>query len=606
MHLFDDMCIVENVDDDFRPVPDGEMGSRLLVTNLFNRAQPLIRFEVTDLVAIEPEPCPCGRTLTRLRSLEGRTEDVLSLGGVAVHPLQFGVVTADPTCASSRWCRRGSALRLRVALRDGCSGGEERLRERVLRRARRARGAAARRERGARDALERSPAGKVQIVVAEPSPRARSPRPARAARTPVAHLVQLQRGQLHQQRLAALVAQAVEHVVAAELARRPPRRCRRRRGCSARAARAARPRAPRRWPGGAGRTRPARSPRRFRAPRPTARSPRPRTAAAQRVAGRAVHLHAAGPPARSGRRASRPAGRPARAPPPGRGSRAARWPRRRAGSARPRGAARRGGVASRFENGSSSSTSSGPGRQRPCERHALALAAGELVHGAGSPCAAARPARACGGSVPSRSSRGRVGQPERHVPLHGQVREQRVVLEDHPHLPLLRRHHPARPGHHLVRARPRARVRAARSRRSSAAASSCRSPTGRARPAARRARCRGSARARPSPTPNDFDSPRIRTWLMRAPPRARRPSPAAAGEASTSLAPTRPGQPDHHRHRQQAHQHDHQRRQRRRLVQRLVGGLPHGDRHACRRRAGAAGAWRAAPSSPRRTRAAPP
>ena len=48
----------------------GERGARLLVTNLFNLTQPLIRFEVTDLVAVEPEPCPCGRTLMRLRSLD--------------------------------------------------------------------------------------------------------------------------------------------------------------------------------------------------------------------------------------------------------------------------------------------------------------------------------------------------------------------------------------------------------------------------------------------------------------------------------------------------------------------------------------------------------
>jgi phenylacetate-coenzyme A ligase PaaK-like adenylate-forming protein len=60
LHLFDDMCIAENVDDDGRPVPPGEIGSRLLVTNLFNRVQPLIRFEISDLVAVEPEPCPCG------------------------------------------------------------------------------------------------------------------------------------------------------------------------------------------------------------------------------------------------------------------------------------------------------------------------------------------------------------------------------------------------------------------------------------------------------------------------------------------------------------------------------------------------------------------
>jgi phenylacetate-coenzyme A ligase PaaK-like adenylate-forming protein len=167
MHLFDDMCIVENVDDDFRPVPDGEVGSRLLVTNLFNRVQPLIRFELTDLVAIEPEPCPCGRTLTRVRSLEGRTEDVLCLGGVAVHPLQFGVVTADPDVREFQVVQKGDALRLRVALRDGCSGVEERLRDRV--RAELAELGVPRPEVSVErvDALERSPAGKLQVVVAE-------------------------------------------------------------------------------------------------------------------------------------------------------------------------------------------------------------------------------------------------------------------------------------------------------------------------------------------------------------------------------------------------------------------------------------------------------
>jgi phenylacetate-CoA ligase len=167
MHLFDDMCIVEIVDDDFRPVPDGEAGSRLLVTNLFNRVQPLIRFEVTDLVAIEPEPCPCGRTLTRVRSLEGRSEDVLCLGGVAVHPLQFGVVTADPDVREFQVVQKGDALRLRVALRDGCSGVEERLGERV--RAELAELGVPRPEVSVErvDALERSPAGKVQIVVAD-------------------------------------------------------------------------------------------------------------------------------------------------------------------------------------------------------------------------------------------------------------------------------------------------------------------------------------------------------------------------------------------------------------------------------------------------------
>ena len=46
----EDGVIAENVDADGDPVPDGEPGARLLVTNLANRVQPLIRLEVADAV----------------------------------------------------------------------------------------------------------------------------------------------------------------------------------------------------------------------------------------------------------------------------------------------------------------------------------------------------------------------------------------------------------------------------------------------------------------------------------------------------------------------------------------------------------------------------
>jgi phenylacetate-coenzyme A ligase PaaK-like adenylate-forming protein len=166
MHLFDDMCIVENVDEDGRPLPDGEMGARILVTRLFNRVQPLIRFEVTDLIAADPEPCPCGRSLMRLRSLEGRAEDVLRLSGVLVHPMQFAIVTADPDVREFQVVQEGDRLRLRVALRNGAAGAEERLGQSL-------RGRLA--ELGIAhpdvcvervDQLERTPGGKLQVVVA--------------------------------------------------------------------------------------------------------------------------------------------------------------------------------------------------------------------------------------------------------------------------------------------------------------------------------------------------------------------------------------------------------------------------------------------------------
>ena len=46
IHLFDDASIVENVDEHGRPVPPGTPGARVLVTNLHNLVQPIIRLAV--------------------------------------------------------------------------------------------------------------------------------------------------------------------------------------------------------------------------------------------------------------------------------------------------------------------------------------------------------------------------------------------------------------------------------------------------------------------------------------------------------------------------------------------------------------------------------
>ena len=170
MHLFDDMCIVENVDEHGDPVPVGETGARLLVSNLFNRALPLIRFEVSDLVAFEPEPCPCGRSLLRVRSLDGRAEEILNVGGVKVHPLEFALVTADPDVREFQVVQERDALRLRVALRNGAAGAPARLRERVSTRLHDLGVARCAVTVETVDALQRSPGGKLQMIVPQREP----------------------------------------------------------------------------------------------------------------------------------------------------------------------------------------------------------------------------------------------------------------------------------------------------------------------------------------------------------------------------------------------------------------------------------------------------
>ncbi len=75
-HINVDWAIVEVVDRHYRPVPPGELGDKVLVTNLANRVQPFIRYEVDDRLALATGPCTCGSHLPRIERIEGRSGDV--------------------------------------------------------------------------------------------------------------------------------------------------------------------------------------------------------------------------------------------------------------------------------------------------------------------------------------------------------------------------------------------------------------------------------------------------------------------------------------------------------------------------------------------------
>jgi len=94
MHIFEDLGIVEVVDEDNCPVPDGTLGHKILFTSLFGFTQPIIRYEISDMMVLAPEPCPCGQPFRRILAINGRNDDVLYLRGrggrqVAVHPVHF-------------------------------------------------------------------------------------------------------------------------------------------------------------------------------------------------------------------------------------------------------------------------------------------------------------------------------------------------------------------------------------------------------------------------------------------------------------------------------------------------------------------------------------
>ena len=81
-----DACLAECVDDEGRPVPDGVASSRVLVTNLHNLTQPLIRYELTD--RFTPAGNSDGGFLRA--SVHGRSDDMFRYPEASVHPFVIG------------------------------------------------------------------------------------------------------------------------------------------------------------------------------------------------------------------------------------------------------------------------------------------------------------------------------------------------------------------------------------------------------------------------------------------------------------------------------------------------------------------------------------
>lgn len=89
LHINEDWTIFEPVDKNNNPVPCGVMSDKVLITNLANRIQPFIRYELTDRVIVHDEICKCGRTSLWVE-VEGRTGDILEFkGGVRIAPMSL-------------------------------------------------------------------------------------------------------------------------------------------------------------------------------------------------------------------------------------------------------------------------------------------------------------------------------------------------------------------------------------------------------------------------------------------------------------------------------------------------------------------------------------
>jgi phenylacetate-coenzyme A ligase PaaK-like adenylate-forming protein len=99
LHVNVDWVILEPVDAAYQPVAAGQPSQKVLLTNLANRVQPIIRYEMGDSVTINPDPCACGSPLPSMR-VEGRSDEILRFTGprgatVSIIPMALWSVIED-------------------------------------------------------------------------------------------------------------------------------------------------------------------------------------------------------------------------------------------------------------------------------------------------------------------------------------------------------------------------------------------------------------------------------------------------------------------------------------------------------------------------------
>jgi phenylacetate-CoA ligase len=140
LHLNADWVILEPVDAALRPVPPGTPSHSTLLTNLANRVQPILRYDLGDSITMLPSLCPCGSPLPLVRP-EGRRDEILYLespggGEKPVLPLVLATVVEETVGILSYQVIRAGASRLRVRVDEAPGYDRTRVCDDLLRRLR--------------------------------------------------------------------------------------------------------------------------------------------------------------------------------------------------------------------------------------------------------------------------------------------------------------------------------------------------------------------------------------------------------------------------------------------------------------------------------------
>lgn len=129
LHVNSDWYILEPVDEHDQPMPPGSLSHSVLVTNLANRVQPIIRYKMGDRVTISLDTCQCGSPFPTIQVI-GRTDEILSLPTpdgemIRIFPLAISSIAEETPGVYSCQIIQTEPLKLKVRLAVKETGSEQ-------------------------------------------------------------------------------------------------------------------------------------------------------------------------------------------------------------------------------------------------------------------------------------------------------------------------------------------------------------------------------------------------------------------------------------------------------------------------------------------------
>lgn len=126
LHVLTETGVIEILRADGSPAAAGEVGE-LVMTNMINRAMPLIRYRIGDTgILAREEQCPCGRETPILESLTGRTNDfVVTEDGRRIRPV--GVFMGTPMVKAAQFVQeQAGSVVVKIVPREGFGADDRR------------------------------------------------------------------------------------------------------------------------------------------------------------------------------------------------------------------------------------------------------------------------------------------------------------------------------------------------------------------------------------------------------------------------------------------------------------------------------------------------